>query len=121
MVSVARKPVMLLEAADLDEVRTVSAAREEDGALLVTERTDGEITYQVFGTLTHVRVARVGPDAASELGAALGSPGDPELGLRRFFARRDVFLSDLLDLMDARGLAYGVAIGTPEEYLLRTA
>ena len=102
----------LLTVTDMDEMRTVSLTWEGN-ALVLMERNDGELTHQMFGTLSHVHMVRLEAAELDKLCSAIGYDGSANQGLAQFFSHEDVFLSDLLDQLDASGVAYSYASATP--------
>ena len=118
MSTFAHRPVRLHRVTDIDEMRTVSVASGEDGALMIIEQTDGELTYQTFGTPSHAHMVRI---EEASLGALCSTLGSSELddALQRFFSDDGVFLSDLLDCMDQAGISYSYATSTDAATVIR--
>lgn len=110
----------LLTVYETDEMRRVSLSAGDDGSIILAERTDGELTFDIYGTLSHTRMVRIEQRFAGELAQVLDS-GSAGEGLRAFFASEEVFLSDLLDRLDASGIPYVYADSVPGETALRTA
>ena len=116
------KPVRLLTIGDQDEMRRVSYVLLEEGGLLLIERTDGELTYEVFGTCSQTRVVRIGSEHMAALCSALGAEhASLDVAMREFFYDAEVFLSDLLDLLDARGVPYRFACTGMSDIAMRTS
>lgn len=97
----------LLRVEDKAEMRVVSLGEAEDGSLEVEERTDGEVTYLSFGTLTCVRKVCLAPNAMS-----------PEK-VAAFFSSKEPFLSDFQDMLDAKKISYTYAVTTGNDIALR--
>ena len=83
-----------------DEVRVVSI-RSERGMLFVREETTGELTAQIYGERNHVQLISL-----SEYAATLAGFANNVAALSKFFSTEDVYLTDLMDALDAWGVPY---------------
>lgn len=111
----------LLRDEQADELRTIGMALQ-DGELVVEERSDGELTYRSFGTLTCVRRVTVESEHAGLVVAAIGLPrAGLEGALAQFFDGEERFLSDLQDCLDRAEVQYDYATICGNSIALRTA
>ena len=111
----------LLREEQADELRTIGMSLQ-DGELAVEERSDGELTYRAFGTLTCVRRVTVGSEHAGLVAGALGlSRVGLEEALAQFFSGEGSFLSDLQDCLDRAEVPYSYATTCGNNIALRTA
>jgi hypothetical protein len=106
-----------------DEVRLVFAGVEEDGSLLLEERTDGELTVLAYGTLTCVRRLTVPAEHLAAVAWALGPSDASGEGLmsvlRRFFSEEDRYLSDVQDALDVGGVPYSYVVTCGNDLAVR--
>ncbi|MCI1665864.1 MAG: hypothetical protein LKI25_05805 [Atopobiaceae bacterium] len=89
-----------------DDSRDVLVWEGDGGRVFVCEAMEGEVTRQVFDVDRHVHRVDVAPGERDALTRVLGLD-TVERGLDAFFRDGETFLSDLMDLMDVAGVAYG--------------
>lgn len=109
---------VLVHERDWDEERVVSLLVDEDGSVLVEERTDGVVTELVFGTLTCVRKLTISASDALGVPAALGNTLGCAESIARFM-QGERCLSDLQDALDAAGVGYAFTIRCGNDFALR--
>lgn len=100
------------------EKRRVFVERGAMGQLRIREVSEGVLTRALFGGGTRFHEVRVDADEAVRLGWELGTSDVPEdlvAALMGFFGSSGRFLSDLMDVMDARDIAYGYLSCVPDE------
>ncbi len=89
------------------ESREVWIERGDDGSLEAGEVTCGELTKQVYGETRHDHRVLLGVESLAMVPQVLACVGeDPEDALVRLLSSEDVFLSDLMDSLDAHGVPY---------------
>lgn len=91
--------------------RRVVALERRASDVLVFYGTAGMRTGEAFGSEWRVSCARLGEEHVASLARALQNGADSCLvdALGAYFSQEGVEFSDLLDLMDSRGIPYGYA------------
>jgi hypothetical protein len=89
------------------EFRVASCWTAIDGSLVVSEVTRGQTTRQTYGTGHHMHRVAIAPRNEAALAQALGCRRGGEVErLAELFSGGDVFLSDLMDTLDAHDVVY---------------
>ena len=89
------------------ESREVWIGRGDGRSLEVGEVTCGELTKQVYGETRHDHRVLLGVESLAMVPQVLACVGeDPEDALVSLLSSEDVFLSDLMDSLDAHGIPY---------------
>lgn len=89
------------------ESRELWIGRGEDGSLEVGEVTCGDLTKQVYGESRHDHCVLIDDNALALVPQALAREGEgPEKALSGLLSSEDVFLSDVMDSLDAHNVPY---------------
>lgn len=111
----ARTVYPLLTVDEGNERRTVGAAFDDEGNLLLGEENEGETTWFAYGVPHHYHQIALAPASLVPLMDVLASlegrregenSGNLDALLQEFFSLPDRFLSDLMDALDAAGVPY---------------
>lgn len=111
----ARMVYPLLTVDEGDERRTVGAAFDDEGNLLLGEENEGETTLFAYGVPHHYHQIALAPASLAPLMDVLASSdgrckgehgGNLDALLQNFFGLPNRFLSDLMDALDAAEVPY---------------
>lgn len=103
----------LYQEVSVNEARKVMATFDAYGYLLVGERCEGDLSLFAFGSLRYYHQIVIAPDTLGQLQDAFHFPDGKEdcegilKSLRRYFQTCGAFLSELMDVLDAKGVPYG--------------